>query len=140
MSGRGGWLEKEEGGTKPRAASDSLWALGDCISPSGIDFVICEVGQQHVLKMESAIFKAPTVIAWSYLLWGDIFISDNEDNYYNDYLFLIFCLFSLFRAASAAYGGSQARGSTRAVATSLRQSHSNAGSKPHLRPTPPDPN
>ena len=35
-----------------------------------------------------------------------------------------------------AYGGSQARGGIRAVAASLRQSHSNAGSKPRLRPTP----
>ena len=39
-------------------------------------------------------------------------------------------------AAPAAYGGSQATGRIGAVATSLRQSHSNAGSKPRLRPTP----
>ena len=39
-------------------------------------------------------------------------------------------------AAPAAYGGSQARGLSGAVATSLRQSHSNVGSKPHLLPTP----
>ena len=39
-------------------------------------------------------------------------------------------------AAPAAYGGSQARGQIGAVATSLRQSHSNAGSEPCLRPTP----
>ena len=35
-----------------------------------------------------------------------------------------------------AYGGSQARGRIQAVATALRQSHSNAGSEPHLQPTP----
>ena len=35
-----------------------------------------------------------------------------------------------------AYGGSQSRGLIGAVATSLRQSHSNSGSEPHLRPTP----
>ena len=35
-----------------------------------------------------------------------------------------------------AYGGSQARGLIRAVATSLHQSHSNSGSEPRLRPTP----
>ena len=34
------------------------------------------------------------------------------------------------------YGGSQARGLIRAVASGLRQSHSNSGSKPHLRPIP----
>ena len=39
-------------------------------------------------------------------------------------------------AAPAAYGGSQARGRIGAVATGLRQSHSNAGSEPHLQPTP----
>ena len=39
-------------------------------------------------------------------------------------------------AAPTAYGGSQARGRIGAVATGLRQSHSNTGSKPHLRPTP----
>ena len=43
---------------------------------------------------------------------------------------------SLIRAAPAAYGGSQARGQIEAVAASLCQSHSNAGSEPHLRPTP----
>ena len=49
------------------------------------------------------------------------------------YLFLSFCL---LRAAPVAYGGSQARGLIGAVATSLHQSHSNAESEPHLRPTP----
>jgi len=39
-------------------------------------------------------------------------------------------------AAPAAYGGSQARGRIGAVATGLRQSHSNAGSEPRLQPTP----
>ena len=39
-------------------------------------------------------------------------------------------------AAPAAYGGSQARGRIRAVAASLCQSHSNAGSEPRLQPTP----
>ena len=44
------------------------------------------------------------------------------------YLFFVFLLF--LWAAPAAYGGSQARGLIRAVATGLRQSHSNAGSEP----------
>ena len=39
-------------------------------------------------------------------------------------------------AAPSAYGGSQARGRIGAVATGLRQSHSNAGSEPRLQPTP----
>ena len=58
---------------------------------------------------------------------------------YQLFLFCFFCcpffFFSLFRAASMAYGGSQARGGIGAVAASLHHSHSNAGSKPHLRPT-----
>ena len=42
----------------------------------------------------------------------------------------------LFRAALAAYGGSQARGRIGATAAGLNHSHSNAGSEPHLQPTP----
>jgi len=34
-----------------------------------------------------------------------------------------------------AYGGSQARGLIGAIAASLRQSHSNEESEPHLQPT-----
>ena len=46
---------------------------------------------------------------------------------------IFFFSFLLFLwAASAAYGGSQARGLIGAVAASLRQSHSNAGSEPRL--------
>ena len=48
----------------------------------------------------------------------------------------LFCLFAISWAAPMAYGGSQARGQIGAVAASLRQSHSNVGSEPHLRPTP----
>ena len=53
------------------------------------------------------------------------------------FLFFFFFVFLLFLwAASVAYGGSQARGLIGAVATGLRQSHSNAGSEPRLQPTP----
>ena len=44
----------------------------------------------------------------------------------------LFIIFAYLRAVYTAYGGSQARGRTRAVAASLRHSHSNAGSKPHV--------
>ena len=50
--------------------------------------------------------------------------------------FLSFCLFAISWAAPWAYGGSQARGLIRAVAASLRQSHSNSRSELRLRPTP----
>ena len=52
------------------------------------------------------------------------------------YRFFVFCLFVFSRAAPTSYGGSQARGLIRAIAASLRQSHSNAISKQHLQPTP----
>ena len=52
------------------------------------------------------------------------------------YLFIYFCLFAFSRAALVAYGGAQARGRIGAVAAGLHQSHSNAGSEPHLQPTP----
>ena len=50
--------------------------------------------------------------------------------------FFYFWLFSISWAIPAAYEGSQARGPIGAVAASLRQSHSNAGSEPRLQPTP----
>ena len=53
-----------------------------------------------------------------------------------NYFLPFFFFFNLFRAASAAHGGSQARGWIGAIAAGLRQSHSNVGSEPSLRPTP----
>ena len=52
------------------------------------------------------------------------------------FFFFFFLSFAISRAAPAVYGGSQARGRIGAAATCLRQSHSNAGSEPRLRPTP----
>ena len=51
-------------------------------------------------------------------------------------LFVCFVFLPFSWAALVVYGGSQARGRTGAVATGLCQSHSNARSKPHPRPTP----
>ena len=51
-------------------------------------------------------------------------------------VFFVVVVVAISWAAPAAYGGSQARGRIGAVATSLRQSHSNAGSEPRLQPTP----
>ena len=44
--------------------------------------------------------------------------------------------FCLFRAAPMAYGESQARSPIRAVVDGLSHTHSDTGSKLHLRPTP----
>ena len=59
-------------------------------------------------------------------------------NIYLSFIFFIFYffVFCFFRATPSAYGGFQARGLIRAVAASQRQSHSNWGSEPRLRPTP----
>ena len=52
------------------------------------------------------------------------------------FLFFFVVVVAISWAAPAAYGGSQARGPIGAVATGLRQRHSNAGSEPRLQPTP----
>ena len=53
-----------------------------------------------------------------------------------DAFVLFFCCCLVFRAAPVAYGSSPARGRIRATGATLRHSHTKAGSKPHLRPTP----
>ena len=53
------------------------------------------------------------------------------------FTFTLFIYSSIyFRGASVSYGSSQARGQIWVVAASLYYSHSNAGSEPHLWPTP----
>ena len=47
-----------------------------------------------------------------------------------------FGLSAFSRATPKAYGGFQARGPIGAIAVGLCQSHSNAGSEPHLQSTP----
>ena len=64
---------------------------------------------------------------------------DKEPSLSHIFIFFFFSFFGLFafsRATSTAYGESQARGQIGAIATGLHQSHTNAGSKPHLQPTP----
>ena len=51
-------------------------------------------------------------------------------------IWFVFIFFQLPYAAPTAYGNSQARGRTGAVAAGLLHSHSNSGTKPRLRPTP----
>ena len=51
-------------------------------------------------------------------------------------LLLLLLFFCLFRAAPMAYGRSQVRGRIGTAAAGLHHSHSNAGSEPHLQPTP----
>ena len=65
---------------------------------------------------------------WTHKMWASV------PGYFH-VTFFFFCLFAVSWAAPAAYGGSQARGLVGAVAASLRQSHSNVGYEPRLRPT-----
>ena len=66
------------------------------------------------------------------LAWGKISISKKL----SFTLLRVFVCFFLFMATTVAHGSSQASGWIRAAASSLHHSHSNAGSKPHLWPTP----
>ena len=52
------------------------------------------------------------------------------------YVSIFFFFFWSFRVSPVAYGSSQARGQTGVAAAGLHHSHSNAGSKLHLQPTP----
>ena len=56
--------------------------------------------------------------------------------FFSFFFFFFFFFFVFSRATPAAYGGFQARGLIRAVAISLRHSHSNGGSELCLQPTP----
>ena len=56
--------------------------------------------------------------------------------FFLSFLSFVVVVVAISWAAPAAYGGSQVRGRIGAVATGLRQSHSNAGSEPCLQPTP----
>ena len=75
------------------------------------------------------------------LLLFSVYLQSSE---YRSFIFLgrlipknfVFFFFRVFRAVPMAYGGSQARGLTGAVAAGLCHSHSNAGSEPQLRPPP----
>ena len=93
----------------------------------------------------ACITKAPLLPSHFYILYGyfpHLSISGSEQMIFNmryslslgvEYLFCV-CV-CLFRAAPVAYGSSQARGQTGAVAASLCHSHSNARSKLCLRLT-----
>ena len=91
----------------------------------------------NMLTLNSFVLK----FSWPRNLWAGAALARNIGSclplmFINQLLFLFFLLFYPFSAAPAAYGGSQARSGTGAVAASLRYSHSSIGSKPHLWPTP----
>ena len=56
-------------------------------------------------------------------------------SFFLSFFFFFFVLLPFLGLLPVAYGGSQARGRIRAVATRLHHSNSNVGSELHLRPT-----
>ena len=61
---------------------------------------------------------------------------ENSHVMHSFFFFFFFSgLFAISWAAPTAHGDPQARGLIGAIATSLRQGHSNVGSEPRLRPT-----
>ena len=88
-------------------------------APFGSFCFSCQFAGNHIFKSQLIQFACQSP-HWPFL---------------PNFLFL-FLSFLFFRPTPAACGGSQARSSIRAVATSLRQSHSIAGFEPPLQPTP----
>ena len=92
----------------------------------------CQTPSAHVLSYA----KNPQQYDGSMSCFQNLIISEVwRDPFFFSLVFFFF-FFAFSRAAPAACGGSQARGLIGAVATGLRQSHSNMRSQPHLRPTP----
>ena len=67
--------------------------------------------------------------------WNITYLTDIYPTEYLLFFFFFFLVFCFFRAAPEANGGSQVRGRIRAAPAGLNHSHSNARSKPCLRPT-----
>ena len=66
---------------------------------------------------------------------GTGYLQAKQGFYSSIYFYLFSFLFGLFRAALVAYGSPWARGRIRAVAVSLRNSHSNGGPETNLQST-----
>ena len=76
------------------------------------------------------------LICHLYILFGDMLLMFFAYFLNRLFLFLFLIFFCLFKAASMAYGDSQARGWLGAVAVGLYHSYNSVGSKLHLRPIP----
>ena len=103
----------------------------------------CGVGQQLQLQFEPypGNFHMPALKRYTHtqpdlhsreVVVGVIFEGGHSKELVDIFDYFIFLL---FRATPAAYGGFQARGQIRAIATDLCHSCSNMGSEPRLRPT-----
>ena len=101
-------------------------------------FTILSVLYQNLLLQENQFWLEVRKKRFRYnqlILWG--LTSNPRTKEAIQYFFIyLFVCFVFSRATPMAYGGSQARGLIRAIAAGLYQSHSNAGSEPHLWPMP----
>ena len=88
----------------------------------------------YFVKQILKVTKPLTVTILMILILGKICIFIHTIIIIGFYAFL--CVYVFSRSAPVAYGGSQTRGLIEAVAVGLHHSHINAGSEPHLRPTP----
>ena len=96
--------------------SNVNWVLTTTALPLSISSTIKTQGQWHAANSRCRYFWLSTLI----------YVKE-EYRYY-----FCFVLFFLFRAAPTDYGGSQARGRIRAIATGLCHSHSNSRSEINL--------
>ena len=91
-----------------------------------------EMNNQNNQNLETVWNNMKKCEGWLYIDWGR---KRNVEGLWT-FFFFFFLFFCLFRAAPTAYGGGRARDWIGAVTAGLHHSHSNARSKPHLRPTP----
>ena len=90
-------------------------------------FFVCYSRDVLVLNTHVIIITFYTAVSILYILLCILFYL---------FIYLFFVSSPFLGPLSRHMGGSQARGLIRAVAVGLRQSHSNTGSEPCLRPTP----
>ena len=100
-------------------------------SLSWVTYYVCLILSHRSLSLFSLLFILFSLCSSDWIVFIDLPSSSlilflKKKNFF----------FCLFRAATMAYGSSQARGQIRATAGGLHHSHSNTGSEPHLQPTP----
>ena len=109
--------------------------VGTCLpSLESLEHSLVETWSMYVVMKERQRINE---LFWRYLFWvaEGLALSSQTTKVLTLIDFSFSFLFFL-TAAPAAHGGFQARGLIRAVAPGPRHSHSNAGSQPHLQPTP----
>ena len=84
---------------------------------------------------QNKLLAVQTLVSGS-AFWGDLTVIVRISEYCIFFFNYHFFFFFLFRATPVAYRSFRAKGQIRAAAADLCHSHSHAGSKLHLQPTP----